>query len=221
MCGRVSQHSPPETLIKVFGIDTVAVEAVPSYNTCPADDLLSVVQKEGKNRLVKLHWGFVPSWSKDVSRTSRPINARAESLSLKPLFRAAFKHRRCLIAADGFYEWKKSEGRKQPFYFTLPSGGPFGIAGLWEKYEGAEKTLYSCAIITTEAGKSVRHIHHRMPVILLPEAYQTWLDAQNNDFPHLEKLIRDCHVQEMRSHPVSTFVNSPKNNNPSCIAPLI
>jgi putative SOS response-associated peptidase YedK len=151
------------------------------------------------------------------------INARVETVASKPSFRNAFKKRRCLILADGFYEWKGTKGQKQPMYITLPDGEPFAFAGLWETWNPKDdpKDIYkSCAIITVESSESVREIHHRMPAILKPENYDTWLDPSNQDFKELENILQTEIVTELVSHAVAKNVNSVKNNEPSNIIPL-
>jgi putative SOS response-associated peptidase YedK len=149
------------------------------------------------------------------------INARFETASTKPSFRNAFKHRRCLIAADGFYEWKKTGSRKQPYFITLASSAPFGFAGLWETWKNTDGTGREyCAILTIPSKGFMEEIHHRMPVILPPDVYGAWLDLGNTDIPMLEALVASTHVRELSGYPVSTYVNSPRNNSPKCIEPL-
>ena len=163
----------------------------------------------------------MPPWTKDLYGASKLINARAETVKEKPSFRSAFKKRRCLIIADGFYEWKKEKRQKQPFYITLPSGEPFAFAGLWEAWKKEDGSLYhSCTIITTEASESIQDIHNRMPVILKPEVISDWLNPEMQDTDKLEKILQEGICQELRSHPVSVYVNSPTNNDPTCIEPI-
>jgi putative SOS response-associated peptidase YedK len=152
------------------------------------------------------------------------INARVETLSSKPAFKAALRHRRCLIPANGFYEWQEKAGRKQPYYFCLPSGEPFAFAGLyeiWESEKASQKIgpYKSCTIITADASESVRDIHGRMPLILKPEAYDEWLDADNKEPAEMEKLLRTQCVQDLAHHPVSKLVNRVENNSKKCIQP--
>ena len=220
MCGRFAQFSALETLQKSFPIDTITCDAAPSYNVAPTQEILSVIRQRD-NRLVKQHWGLVPFWAKDLSGASRLINARSETVTEKPSFRNAFKHRRCLILADGFFEWKRLEDRKQPWFLTLPSKDPFGFAGLWEEWKNRDGSVYnSCTILTIEADESVRDIHHRMPVILLPEAYTDWLNPDNHDSNKLEILIREMRIRKLTAYPVSRYVNAVRNNDPTCIEPI-
>jgi len=217
MCGRFAQFSVLETLQQNFPIDTVACDVKPSFNIAPTQEILTITH-EDDYRLTRRHWGLVPFWAKDLSGASRLINARAETAAEKPSFRNAFKNRRCLILADGFYEWKKIDTRKQPYFLELTSKKPFAFAGLWEIWEGKEDTRHeSCTILTTEAKGSIRDIHHRMPVILPSDVFGVWLDPENKDTAMLETLVLKEHQQALSGYPVSTFVNSPRNNSSKCI----
>lgn len=219
MCGRFAQYSSLAELKRLVKIDSVSCEVVPCYNIAPTRRILAVIHHE-ENRLKMLNWGLVPFWAKDLSRSSSLINARAETLAAKPSFRQAFKKRRCLIPADGFYEWKSDAGRKQPWYFTLKNGGPFVFAGLWETWQGPQEEYHSCAIVTTAASVSMRKIHHRMPVVLEPKYCQSWLDSSTQDSNRLNRILQEGQVREFNSHPVSRQVNSPTFDDPACIEPL-
>jgi putative SOS response-associated peptidase YedK len=172
--------------------------------------------------LDKFHWGLVPFWAKDTAIGNRMINARAETVAEKPSFKNAFKKRRCLIIADGFYEWKGPKGQKQPMFITLPDKKPFAFAGLWETWgKKDQETLYkSCTIITTEACEALRDIHHRMPVIFKPEAYESWLDPANQDVNALKNILEQALLTDLVSYPVSKLVNSARNNDSACIDPI-
>jgi putative SOS response-associated peptidase YedK len=220
MCGRFVGFSALETLLKRFPIDEANVQVKPSYNIAPTQEVLSVARYEGKNHLVRFHWGLVPFWAKDTSIGRRMINARSETVAKKPSFRTAFKNRRCLILADGFYEWGGEKGQKQPMYLTLPNGSPFAFAGLWETWDnqGKDSVPYrSATILTREASESVVPIHNRMPVILKPDAYQFWLDRENLDVRLLQELIQKQVYTKLKSVPVSKQVNSVKVNRPGNI----
>ncbi|MBW2429341.1 MAG: SOS response-associated peptidase [Deltaproteobacteria bacterium] len=224
MCGRFVQFSSLRTLESYFQIDSIAADVVASYNIATTQEILAIIHHHG-HRLEKLHWGLVPSWAKDLTGASRLINARAETASQKPSFRAAFKRRRCLIVADGFYEWQGEKGCKQPYFIALPSGRPFALAGLWETWKSKEAAdgdlVYrSCTILTTAASESVQEIHHRMPVILQPEVYNDWLDPAIRKTDRLEDILKHHHVREMKYYPVSKFVNRVQNNSAECIQPL-
>jgi putative SOS response-associated peptidase YedK len=224
MCGRFVQNIPFETLQQNFNIRTSTHDIIPNYNVAPAQEILVIIKHDNENNLEQLHWGLVPFWAKDISIGSRMINARAETVSQKPSFRNAFKKRRCLIPADGFYEWKGKKGNKQPYYVASSSGEPFAFAGLWETWadkESDEESVYkSCTIITTAASEGIREIHHRMPVILDTNFYEKWLNAEIQDPKGLEIILQDGLIHDMKYYPVSTFVNSVKNNDPNCIKPI-
>ena len=178
--------------------------------------------RNGHAGLVQLHWGLVPFFAKDASGAARMINARSETLATKPSFRNAFRKRRCLIVADGFYEWTGPKGQKQAWYITLPSDGPFGFAGLWELWRADDRKteLRSCAIITIDASPGLRDIHNRMPVILQAGAYDAWLDPANEDAERLQQILKnDCHVEFKRTA-VSSRVNNVGNTDAGCIEPL-
>ena len=220
MCGRFVRHSSLRLIEKTFNIDSVEAELASSYNVAPSQEILAVINN-GANRLGAFHWGLVPFWAKDRSIGNRLINARAETVAEKPSFRAAFKKRRCLIVADGFYEWKGEKGNKQPWYLTTPSAQPFGFAGLWESWKDENSREYlSATIITTAAGESMKNIHHRMPVILKPAVYQSWLNKDIEDPNRLDQIIQNDNVRDLRSYPVSKQVNTVANNPPGCIEPL-
>jgi len=223
MCGRFVGFSSLHELKMNFPIDRAACEVTQNYNVAPSQEVLAIVKYEKENWLEKLHWGLVPFWAKDISIGAKMINARAETIESKPGFRNAFKKRRCLIPADGFYEWIGPKGQKQPMFITLPESKPFAFAGLWEIWQKKDDpdTMYkSCTIITTEASDSVRKIHHRMPAILKPEMYESWLDSLNQNINELKNILQTGIVTELKSHAVSKNVNSVKNNEPSNIIPL-
>jgi putative SOS response-associated peptidase YedK len=223
MCGRFVGFRRLEELIKHFPIDVANVEVAANYNIAPTQEILAITRHDDRNHLEKLHWGLVPFWSKDTAHASRMINARSETVATKPSFRMAFKWRRCLILADGFYEWKGDKGNKQPMFLTLPDGRPFAFAGLWETWDnrGKEPTPFrSTSILTRAASGSVMPIHNRMPVILKPSAYGPWLSRGTQDIRLLQDIIQNQVYTELKSIPVSRQVNSVKNNRPSNIRPL-
>ena len=223
MCGRFVQYNLLQVIQQTFNIDAVSFEVIPNYNVAPTQEILAAVRHDNEIKLEKLHWGLVPFWAKDISIGSGMINARAETVASKPSFRNAFKKRRCLIPANGFYEWKGDKGNKQPYYVFIPSGEPFAFAGLWETWtdkESGEESVYkSCAIITTSASGAIREIHHRMPVILDPKFHEKWLSAQVQDPKKLEIILQKGLIHDMKYYPVSKLVNSVKNNDPNCIKP--
>lgn len=220
MCGRFAQYSEVDTLRKVFKLNEVTCDVTPNYNIAPLQPVLAVIRHDG-NRLGRLHWGLVPSWAKDRTVAAKLINARAEMLADKPSFRTAFKRRRCLIVADGFYEWKADGPHKQPWYFTLSTEGPFAFAGLWDTWKGeGDAAYYSCTIITIAADESIQPIHHRMPVILTPESHAQWMDPHNQEGARLNAILNEGRVRDLKRFPVSKRVNAIRNNDPACIEPL-
>jgi putative SOS response-associated peptidase YedK len=220
MCGRFTVN-PSIDAGALFGVSETVRPVSPSFNVAPGQEV-PVIWDDGTGRkLDAFKWGLIPSWAKDPAIGNRLINARAETVSEKPAFRQAFLRRRCLILADGFYEWKTERGKKVPHLVTIENTPLFAFAGLWEAWapEGGE-VIKSCAIVTTEANEFMRAIHERMPVILATADYETWLDPKNRDAPSLLALLKPFPPEHMRARPVSTYVNSPKNNDPRCILPL-
>jgi putative SOS response-associated peptidase YedK len=225
MCGRFAQFLFESLLKEHSVVCPPGIDLSANYNVAPSQPVFTVVQHEGVKYLEKLNWGLVPFWAKDVSIGNKMINSRLETIATKPSFKAAFKYRRCLIPANGFYEWKGERGNKQPYYFTLPTGKPFAFAGLWETWKpkdasDTEISHRSCTIITTKAGPSVQDIHSRMPVILSPDVYNRWLDPRNRDIKNLKELLQKESSRELKKHPVSKRVNRVQNNTPDLIIPV-
>jgi putative SOS response-associated peptidase YedK len=222
MCGRFTLGATAATLAAQFDLANVPTWTS-RYNIAPTQEVLVVLQPSPQaNREARLHrWGLIPPWAKDPSIGNRMINARAETVATKPAFRRAFKERRCLLLADGLYEWQRQERRKQPFYIRLRDGRPFAFAGLWEHWEGSEgMAIQSCTILTTTSNEVVGRIHDRMPVILSPTDYDRWFDPSIQESTVLQTLLRPYPADEMTAYPVSTLVNSPANDNPGCTEPL-
>lgn len=222
MCGRFTLTQSPEALAEVFHVQQL-LDLEAQYNIAPTQTVVTVLHnaESNKRQFQKLRWGLIPSWAKDPSISTKLINARAETIAEKPSFRSAFKQRRCLIVADGFYEWQRKQGKKQPFYFRLKDEQPFGFAGLWEKWTNPEgEEINSCTIVTTTANELLEPIHDRMPVILAPQDYDLWLNPQEQKPQALQHLLSPYPASEMTSYPVSTVVNSPKHNSAECIIPL-
>lgn len=222
MCGRYTQTKSGMAIAKTFGLAS-APDIPARYNIAPTQPVSAVVQSADERSHRTFQWGLVPSWSKDPSISSRMINARAETVAEKPSFRAPFKRRRCLVVADGFYEWQRTESnrKKQPFYIQMEDQAPFGFAGLWEKWtDGDGSALETCTILTTEPNELMAPIHNRMPVIIHPQDYDLWLDPDLQDGRHLQHLLRPYEPEAMQRYPVSTTVNSPRNEMPECIAPV-
>lgn len=223
MCGRYALYSNLEQIKSHFPTDLVACDSEPNYNVAPTREVLAIVKQDGLNTLDKLHWGLVPFWAKDTKIGSKMINARQETLSSKPAFREAFKHRRCLIPADGFYEWYGANGQKQPMFITLPDKKPFAFAGLWETWQAKNESgsaYRSCTIITREATGGLKKIHDRMPVVLQPDAYYSWMDHNEYKIESLQDLLSRKSVTEFAFYPVSKKVNAIRNNEPENIEPV-
>ncbi len=218
MCGRYTLKTPIDVLAEHFEVEEYPASLTPSYNIAPTQGVVAVMEDDDKRKLEIFHWGLIPSWAKDPAIGNKMINARAETVSEKPSFRSAFKRRRCLIVADGFYEWQKTDNGKQPYYIRMKDSTPFAFAGLWETWQNGEE-IRSCTIITTDANDLMGEIHHRMPVILPPENYGVWLDPGFEEKEALSDLLKPYRSEEMEAYPVSRRVNKPSNNEPSVIEP--
>ena len=217
MCGRFTQRKSAKALEEHFGAEVPEIQ--PSFNIAPTQNVLAIRGGDGGRDASWLKWGLVPAWAKDTSMGARLINARSETVTEKPSFREAFKRRRCIVPADGFYEWQKKGGRKQPYFFRMKDDRPFGFAGLWERWEGdGGEVLDSCTILTTDANEVLRPVHDRMPVILHSEEYSLWLEAGERERAMLRELLRPYPADEMVSHPVSPLVNSTANRGAELIA---
>ena len=223
MCGRFTLRTPSGLLVEEFQM-SLPLDLKPRYNIAPTQDVVAVrVDRDTRQRqAAMLSWGLVPSWAKDVRMGARMINARSETVDSKPSFRVAFRQRRCLIIADGYYEWKRSGKSKQPFHIHLQGNGAFGMAGLWEKWkgpgrDGAETTIESCTILTTVANGRTADIHDRMPVILPPRRYDRWLDPDINEPRQLLPLLEPYDADQMAFDSVSTFVNNARNEGSRCL----
>jgi len=219
MCGRYSLKTDDIHIRRQFTLKD-SPRWVPRYNVAPGQDVPIVrANAEGERKLVFARWGLIPSWSKEPKAEFSTINARAETVAAKPAFRTAFRRRRCLIPADGYYEWAARPGSKikQPYYIGLRDGGLFAFAGLWERWERGETAVESCTIIVTEANELTRPIHGRMPVILPEEDYELWLSADARQAEHLQSLLKPFPSERMRAYPVSTEINNPRNDNDKCI----
>jgi len=220
MCGRFALLTHAEALIERFGVKEVIKRPEPRYNIAPSQNVTVVVQRETR-QLTEMRWGLIPFWAKDVSIGNRMINARAETVPEKPSFRSAFKKRRCLILADGFYEWQKVGKVKKPIHVRMKSREPFAFAGLYEYWKTKSgKVLESCTIVTTTPNDLMSPIHHRMPVILNPENESAWLDPENENVSDLLSLLQPYDAGQMEAYEVSNFVNSPKNHGPLCTRPV-
>lgn len=218
MCGRYTQSKDLQTLEIRFGFTAPAMDISPRFNVAPMQYAPVVILENGERRLKTMRWGLVPFWAKDEKIASKLINARAETLTEKPSFRQALAKRRCLVLADGFYEWEKREGAKTPHYFYLREGQPFALAGLFEQRgAGQEDALLTFTIITTQANDLLLPVHNRMPVILQPKDEALWLEPSSS-LDSLLPLLAPYPADRMGSHQVSTLVNSVKHDSPGCTA---
>ena len=219
MCGRFMLVSKMEDLQARFGFQAGQLELGPRYNVAPTQGVLTVVN-DGHNRAEMMRWGLIPYWAKDASVGNRMINARAETLAQRSAFRRALERRRCLVPADGFYEWRRDGARSVPVYVALKSREPFGMAGLWEVWKAPTgEWVHSCTIITTRPNALIESIHDRMPVILPRQAEAHWLDHGSGDAGSLLGLLAPYPADEMEAYAVSGRVNSPKYDDPACLTP--
>lgn len=218
MCGRFTLTASPERVQEVLELHDVSALEQPRYNVAPTQPVAVVTDGE-ERRVEMFRWGLVPSWADDPAIGSRLINARAETAAEKPAFRAAFARRRCLVLADGFYEWQKEGTRKQPYHIRLASGEPFAFAGLWEVWRPSEEAepLLTCTILTGDANELVAPIHDRSPVILPADARWRWLDPDASR-EELRAFLRPFPAERMEAYPISTLVNSPANDGPELLA---
>ena len=221
MCGRFTLVTEMPRLQARFHFETVELPYAPSYNVAPGQSVLVVIRDHDHNRAGYLRWGLVPGWAKDPQIGQRMINARVETVAEKPSFREALRKRRCLVLADGFYEWYKAKGGKQPVYVRLRDRQPFAFAGLWETWrDPAGTVLATCTILTTTANALLQPIHPRMPVILRPEAEAVWLDRCLTEPSQLLPILTPLPAEKLEAYAVAPLVNSPRHNSPACIAPL-
>lgn len=217
MCGRFAFYSPTEAAAALFGVST-AVEIKPRYNIAPTQEIAAIRntgEGQGDEReLVMLRWGLVPFWAKDPSIGNRMINARAETVAEKPSYRAAFRHRRCVVLADGFYEWRRENDSKTPYFISLASDEPFALAGLWENWtdKATGESLQTTTLITTEANEFMQPLHHRMPVIVQSDAANEWLAGSADPLEHAA-----LHTPQLKAWPVDRRVNNARNQGEELI----
>ncbi len=224
MCGRYILQSPVDAITGLFSVDQTVVAHEPRYNIAPTQDGLIVRENPGTGRreLAFLRWGLLPPWAKDLSFGNRLINSRCETAATKPSFRSAFRSRRCMVVANGFYEWVGTCGAKRPHYLSLDNNEPFGMAGLWESWRADDESepLETFTILTCESNEDVRPIHHRMPVILKGETVDRWLDVDCDQSAELQALLKPLPNGTIQSVEVSSHVNSPRNDDARCLEPI-
>jgi len=221
VCGRFKLTSPPAIVADVFGVDA-SVALTPRYNVAPSQNVAAIrIDASGRRTLAMLRWGLIPSWAKDPAMGNRMINARAETVAEKPAFCRAFAERRCLIVADGFYEWQRgSGGRKVPYLFSPADERPFGFAGLWEAWRRGDETIESCTILTTAARGVVARIHERMPLVVPSTHYAAWLarsGAAVGSDDLLADLLASSPTSSFADRRVSSYVNNPRHDDPDCL----
>lgn len=232
VCGRYVAASPPDEVAAYFGAEQALPELAPNYNVAPTTDVAAVVQPprdDAAPRLEAFHWGLVPRWATDIKIGNRMINARGETIATKNAFRSAFARRRCIIAADGFYEWRKSATdpkRKQPYYIHRADGEPLAMAGLWERWrdpsaDDDSAELHSCTIVTTAANAFMSTIHDRMPVLLPPTAFAEWLDPDQRDTEALQRLVVPAPEGLLVAHAVDTAVGNVRNRGAELRSPIV
>ena len=220
MCGRYASSRGAADLAAHFAVEQLPEEQLaPSYNVAPTDPVAVVLERKGARRLKVMRWGLVPSWAKDAKGAARLINARSESIADKPAFRAAYQRRRCLLPADGYYEWKNDGGRKQPWFLTARDGGPLAMAGLYEVWSPLDgERLWTCTVITTSAPDELGEIHDRTPLLVQPADWARWLDPELDD-PGQDLLVPAV-PGVLDAWPVSPAVGNVRNDGPELVAPL-
>jgi len=225
MCGRFVSASPPDEIARYFDAEPPEAALEPNYNVAPTNDVYAVLETGEARKVEPLHWGLVPRWAKELSIGNKMINARAETVATKNAYKYAFRKKRCIIPADGFFEWKKIAGQKakQPYFIHRNDGEPMAFAGLWEVWrdpKNPDEEVHSCCIITGEPNDKVRDVHDRMPVMLPPSAWDTWLDPQQQDVELLGKLLVPAPASIIDLHPVSTEVNNVRNRGVHLLDPV-
>lgn len=225
MCGRFVVMRQLEEIARLMDIQQITLDSFePSFNVAPTNRIPAAIERDDERALVGFHWGFTPRWADSKSGGPRPINARSETVATSGMFRDAFRHRRCLIPADGFYEWQSDGGSKQPFYIHRADDDLMAFAGIWERWRDSsgevETPLESCAIVTTSANSRLRELHDRMPVILEREDWELWLDPEVDDADVLASLLRPSEDRVLEFHPVNPDVGNVRNDRPDLIEPF-
>lgn len=215
MCGRYALYSNPATIAKMFSIKQTSFNL--SYNVAPTENISVLVMVDEERFIDTMRWGLIPRWSNDKSAHAPLINARAETIDTKPAFSSAVKSRRCLIIANGFYEWKEERGIKQPYFIQLKSQPLFAMAGIWEKGISKDESINSCAIITMDAANFLSKFHDRSPALIKPSDYNGWLDSKNQDWQTLKLLLSSFQKDDTEVYPVSTQVNKATYKEETCI----
>ncbi|PQO28431.1 SOS response-associated peptidase [Bremerella cremea] len=221
MCGRYTLRARLNQLLQMYSAQS-EIEISPRYNIAPSQKVpvLRLGEDSGMREIVLMRWGLIPSWAKDEKIGYKMINARSETIQEKPSYRSAFKRRRCLVLADGFFEWQRQGSKKQPYLFQKKDGAPYGYAGLWETWTKGHQPMQSCTIITTTANELVEDVHDRMPVILQERHLENWLNPEFDHVDRLKAMLAPYPSDEMQRYPVDPMVGSPKNDKPECVEPI-
>ena len=219
MCGRFTLHSPADEVLAAFDIDTLPTgfRLAPRYNIAPSQEIAIVRADGARRQLGPARWGLVPGWSKEARPRYATINARIESVADKPAYRVPFRRKRCLIPADGFFEWVSEDGAKVPYHICRQDRRVFAFAGLWDRWSNKEDSFDSCVIITAPAEGVMAPLHARMPVILEPSAWDGWLDPAMTDPAEINARLTPASTEQFTAWPVSTWVNSPAHESPRCL----
>ena len=221
MCGRFTLTAFPDEWTELLDLPDFEIPAA-RYNVAPGQPILTILRDaEHRNPLPQmLHWGLLPHWAKESTGMQRPINARSETAAEKPFFRSAMRHRRCLVPADGFFEWSGKGSSRRPYYFRMRNKQPFALGAIWDHWHGpGDELIDSCAILTTRPNAVLKPIHHRMPVILDADSFKLWLDPEVQSVKDVQHLMQPYAPDEMEAIPVSTHVNSPRNDDEQCLFP--
>ncbi len=225
MCGRYNLVTDADAIIDFFEVakSSLSSQALkPRYNIAPSQEVAAVRLSSDGRELVMLHWGLIPSWSKESKIKYSTINARADTVDTKPAYRSAFKRQRCIIPCTGFYEWKVTESGKQPYYIGFEGLKLFGLAGLWDRWQGeGEQSIESCTIIVTDANSVILPVHDRMPVILGEQYFDQWLDADNKDIAALKSLLIPHDPKNMTIFAINKRVNNPSDDDPKCMEKVV
>jgi putative SOS response-associated peptidase YedK len=220
MCGRFTLHSPESRIREAFDLEnTEPLGLHPRYNIAPSQDIPIIRDTDASREMVLAQWGLVPHWSKESKTKYSTINARIESVAEKPAYRTPFRQQRCLIPADGFYEWKMVNGKKIPHHIRMRDGDVFAFAGLWDRWEGEGESLESCSIIVMPSNEVMKPLHERMPVIIAPAHYDLWLDARVTGKAEIMWHLHSTPSSQLMFYPISPWVNSPRHDDERCIQP--
>ena len=220
MCGRFTLHTPEPQIRKIFNLEqTTSLGLKPRYNIAPSQQVPIIRDTDSGREMVMAKWGLIPHWSKEAKTKYSTINARIETVAEKTTYRASFKHRRCLIPADGFYEWKVVDGRKVPHHIRMHDGGPFALAGLWDRWEGGGERLESCSIVVMPTNDVMKSLHERMPAIIAPAHYDLWMDSRISDKAETMTYLNSELSSQLVTYPISPWVNSPRHDDERCLEP--